>query len=208
MTRDEVFWQSVVRELVALPRETGWLELKQNKAEPQEIGEYISALANSAATENKAHGYLVWGVHDESHAILGTSFDPAACLIGAEELESWLLRLLTPKIGFQFHTVRIDEARVVVLEIDRAFRHPVQFSGVEYIRIGTYKKKLKDFQEKARELWRILDITPFEMLSAAERLSADEVVELLDYPAYFDLLARPLPSGRDGVLHEIGRAHV
>ena len=203
MTRDEVFWQSVVRELVALPRETGWLELKQNKAEPQEIGEYISALANSAATENKAHAYLVWGVHDESHAILGTSFDPAACLIGAEELESWLLRLLTPKIRFQFHTVRIDEARVVVLEIDRAFRHPVQFSGVEYIRIGSYKKKLKDFQEKERELWRILDITPFEMLSAAERLSADEVVELLDYPAYFDLLARPLPSGRDGVLHAL-----
>ena len=203
MTRDEVFWQSVVRELVALPREMGWLELKQNKAEPQEIGEYISALANSAALENKAHGYLVWGVHDESHAILGTAFDPAACLIGAEELESWLLRLLTPKIGFQFHTVRIDDARVVVLEIDRAFRHPVQFSGAEYIRIGTYKKKLKDFQEKERELWRILDITPFEMLSAAERLSADEVVELLDYPAYFDLLARPLPSGRDGVLHAL-----
>ena len=208
MIRDEDYWLSVVRELVALPAETGWLEFKHNNGDPQEMGEYLSALANSAAMEGKSRAYLIWGVDDGNHEILGTTFEPAAKRIGNEELESWLLRQLSPKIDFRFHPVTVDGKQVVVLEIDRAFRHPVQFAGVAYIRIGSYKKKLKEFQEKERELWRILDATPFELLPALERVSGDEVISLLDYPAYFDLFARPLPNGRDGILQALAADHL
>lgn len=48
-------------ELRALPSETEWLEFKVNNNAPEEIGEYISALANGAALRQKPHGYLVWG---------------------------------------------------------------------------------------------------------------------------------------------------
>lgn len=208
MTRDESYWCSLVHELAALPRETGWLEFKQNKADPQDIGEYLSALANSAALEGKAQAYLVWGIEDATHAIVGTAFDAAACRVGNEELESWLLRQLSPKIDFRFHAVDIDGLRVVLLVLSRAVRHPVQFAGLEYVRIGSYKKKLKDFQERERELWRILDAVPFELLTAAQRLSADEALSLLDYPAYFDLLGRPLPNGRDAILQALAEDHL
>lgn len=43
------YLQSLVRELVKLPTETEWVEFKCNNKEPQLIGEYISALSNSAA---------------------------------------------------------------------------------------------------------------------------------------------------------------
>lgn len=208
MIRDEDYWRSVVHELAALPKETGWLEFKNNNGDPQEIGEYLSALANSAAMEGKARAYLIWGVDDASHEILGTTFQPATKRLGNEELDSWLLRQLSPKIDFRFHTVTVGDKKVVVLEIDRAFRHPVQFAGVPYIRIGSYKKKLKEFQEKERELWRILDATPFELLPAKERVSGDDVISLLDYPAYFDLFARPLPNGRDGILQALASDHL
>lgn len=198
--RDEQYWASLVHELCALPRETGWLEFKHNNAEPQEIGEYISALANTAALEGKAHAYLIWGVDDETHAAVGTTFDPMRKRIGNEELESWLLRQLAPKIGFHFVRLELNELPLVLLEIDCAYRHPVQFGSAEFIRIGSYKKRLKDFQERARELWRVLDATPFERLPAAEKLSADEVLKLLDYPGYFDLIDRPLPDGRAAIL--------
>lgn len=191
---------SLVRELCALPRETEWVEFKVNEAEPQAIGEYISALANAAALVGKAFAYLVWGVRDEDHAIVGTTFEPHAARVGNEELESWLLRLLEPKIDFRFFTAEIDGRRVVLLEIARAARHPVRFSGQEFIRVGTYKKKLKDFPEKERALWRIFDQTPFEDGVATERAAGDDVLRLLDYPAYFDLLERPLPANRDGIL--------
>lgn len=203
MSSDENYWRGMLHELLALPAETGWLELKHNNSEPQEIGEYISALANSAVLEGKARAYLVWGIEDGSHAVLGTRFAPASKRVGAEELESWLLRQLAPKIGFRFHTLTVEDKPVVILEVDRAFRHPVQFGGAEFVRIGSYKKRLKDFPERARELWRVLDATPFELLPAAEKLLADEVLRLLDYPAYFDLMQRPLPDGRDAILEAL-----
>lgn len=201
--RDEQYWASLVHELRALPAETGWLEFKHNNADPQEIGEYISALANTVALEGKAHAYLLWGVDDTTHELLGTNFDPVRKRIGNEELESWLLRQLAPKIGFHFVRLELDGVPLVLLEIDGAYRHPVQFAGAEYIRIGSYKKRLKDFQEKERELWRVLDATPFERLPAAEKMSADEVLKLLDYPSYFDLIDRPLPDGRSAILEAL-----
>ena len=201
--RSAAYLASLVNELRALPRETEWVEFKLNDAEPQMIGEYISALANAAALVGKAFAYLVWGVGDEDHTVAGTRFDPHAVKVGSEELESWLLRLLEPRIDFRFFSVDVDGRTVVLLEIVRASRHPVRFSGQEFIRVGSYKKKLKDFPEKERALWRIFDQTPFEDGVATERASADEVLQLLDYPAYFDLLERPLPANRDGILEAL-----
>jgi len=198
--RPTAYLVSLVNELRALRRETEWVDFKVNDTDPQAIGEYVSALANAAALVGKAFAYLVWGVRDDDHTVVGTVFDPRAARVGNEELENWLLRLLEPRIGFRFYTVTVDGQPVVLLEIARAARHPVRFSGQEYIRVGTYKKKLKDFPEKERALWRIFDQAPFEDGVALERVTADDVLRLLDYPAYFDLLERPLPANRDGIL--------
>ncbi len=191
---------SLLQELRGLPRETEWVEFKENDAEPHAMGENISAMSNSAALVGKAFAYIVWGVRDEDHAAVGTSFDPATAKVGNEELESWLLRLLEPKIDFRFFTVPVDAGRVVLLEIVRAARRPVRFSGQEFIRVGSYRKKLKDFPEKERALWRIFDRTPFENGIAWERVTSEEVLQSLDFPAYFDLLGQPLPANRDGIL--------
>ena len=101
--RDNDYLAGLVRELCKLPRETEWVEFKVNHSEPQAIGEYISALANAAALNGRAFAYLVWGVEDGAHAIVGTSFLPSATKKGNEPLETWLLRLLTPKIHFRSH---------------------------------------------------------------------------------------------------------
>ncbi|MDX5934117.1 ATP-dependent DNA helicase RecG [Acidithiobacillus thiooxidans ATCC 19377] len=190
----------LLAELRKLPREVDWVEFKHDNATPEEIGEYLSALSNAAALAGKVQAYLVWGIDDATHDVVGTRFDPASAKVGNEELESWLLRLLSPRINFRFHVFEVSDQRVVLLEIGAAFRHPVQFRSVEFIRIGTYKKKLKDFPEKERELWHVFDQTPFEREVAAEKISGDEVLRLLDYPAYFELLGQPLPEGREAVL--------
>lgn len=194
------YLSSLLSELCKLPAESEWVEFKENKWTPEEIGEYLSALSNSAALNGKANGYVVWGIKDATHEIVGTSFRPAAAKKGNEELESWLLRLLNPRLYFRFYELVHEGQPVVLLEIPRAIGKPVQFQGTEYVRVGTYTKKLKDFPEKERELWRIFDQTPFEELKAAERLDAAEVLTLLDYPSYFDLLHLPLPADRDKIL--------
>jgi predicted HTH transcriptional regulator len=198
--RSKDYFLGILQELRKLPTETEWVEFKHNNDNPEEIGEYLSALANSAALAGKVNAYMAWGVDNSTHDIIGSSFRPMLCKIGNEELENWLLRQLAPKINFRFHELTVDELSVVLLEIGAAFRHPVQFRNSEYIRVGSYKKKLKDFPEKERELWRVFDKTPFEREIAAENIGPEELFRLLDYPAYFDLLKSPLPESRDGIL--------
>lgn len=115
MTRNDEYLRSLVLELTRLPKETGWLEFKQNVFTAQDTGEYISALANSAALAGKAKAYLIWGVDNADHSIRGTSVDPVSTKVGNEELENWLLHLLSPKIGFHFQQVNIDSRNVVIL---------------------------------------------------------------------------------------------
>jgi len=199
-SRSTEYLVGLVRELRKLPRETEWLEFKENNAEPHGIGEYLSALSNAAALDGKANAYLCWGVRDDDHTLVGTHFDPHATKVGNEELESWLLRLLEPKLHFRFFVVEVDGSRVVLLEVARAQRQPARFEGVEYVRVGSIKKKLKDVPEKERALWRVFDQTPFEIGVAREHATADEVVSLLDYPSYFELTDRPHPDHREGIL--------
>ena len=97
------YLKSLVSELTLLSNETEWVEFKVNNKEPQLIGEYISALSNSAALEGKKYAYLLWGVDDNTHEIIGTNFEPKKLKKGNEELENWLYRLISPKINFKFY---------------------------------------------------------------------------------------------------------
>ena len=161
----------LISELRRLPAETGWVEFKENVADPNEIGEYISALSNTAALERKPRAYLAWGIQDSTHEVVGTRFKPTQAKKGNENLENWLLRLLDPQVRFRFLELTYEEQPVVLLEILCASASPVRFGGQEFIRVGSYKKKLRDHPEIERELWHIFDTTPFEELKAAERLA-------------------------------------
>lgn len=143
---------------------------------------------------------MIWGVDNSTHEIVGTDFSPQECRRGAEELEPWLLRSLQPQIHFSFLETEIDGKRVVILRIPRATHRPIAFFGEEFIRVGSYKKRLKDTPEKERALWRTFDNVPFEKHIALDGLSDAEVTSLLDYPAYFDLTQSELPPNRDGIL--------
>ena len=92
-----------LRKVLELPTETEWVEFKHNNSNPQQIGEYISAIANGAALHGRPVGYLVWGVQDGTHTVVGTTFHPRKTKIGNENLESWLLHRLTPRIDFKIY---------------------------------------------------------------------------------------------------------
>lgn len=149
-------------ELLRLPAETEWVEFKHNNDNPQEIGEYLSAISNAAALHGKRTAYLVWGVQDGTHAVLGTTFRPKHAKKGNENLESWLLHELSPRIDFTIHEFDRHGAPVVMFAVQAANSTPVRFRGEAFIRVGSYKKKLKDFPEKERRLWRILSESPVD----------------------------------------------
>jgi len=116
LPKSEVYLMSLIKELAALPYETGWVEFKVNNVKPDEIGEYISALSNTAALDVKPNAYLIWGIDNKNHDLVGTNFKPSDTKVGNEEIESWLLRLLTPRINFCFYEITVDTKKIVILE--------------------------------------------------------------------------------------------
>ncbi len=192
-----------LEQLAKLPSETEWVEFKSNLSEPEQIGQYISALSNSAAMHRKDAGFLVWGVEDGTQRLVGTDFRPRETKIGNEELENWLLRLLEPRVHFCIHEFDNDSVHFVIFKIRPATHTPVRFKGTRYIHVGSYKKKLKDFPEKERELWALFSETPFEKGIAAANVNSDEVLRLIDYPAYFEQTGLRLPDNRAGILSRL-----
>jgi predicted HTH transcriptional regulator len=120
--------------------------------------------------------------------------------VGNEELENWLLKLLMPRLDIKIHEVEIKGKAVVVFEIPAARHTPIRFKDTEFIRVGSYKKKLKDFPEKESALWALLREYRFEQDVARQDVDGGAVLTLLDYPAYFDLTKQPLPPDRDAIL--------
>ena len=186
-----------------MPDEVEWVEFKVNNNNPDEIGEYLSAISNFAALHGKPAGYIVWGVEDRTHRIVGTSFRPRPDKIGNEELENWLSRLLTPRIDFRIHELESEGKHLVLFEIPPASHIPVRFGDNEYIRVGSYKKKLKEHPDKERALWGLFSKVHFEKELAVRSVTSDQVLSLLDYPAYFDLTGQPLPDNRSGILERL-----
>jgi len=209
MSHNEPYLLSLLKELTALPQETEWAEFKSNSIKPEDLGEYISALANSAALLGKTKAYMVWGVNDDTHEIKGTNFKPSTEKHKQQELESWLLQNLEPKIDFTFHEFLSNQQEpVVILEIPAAQHTPVRFLNVEYIRIGSYKKPLSKHLEKERSLWRVFDRKPWEYRIAKEKCDIDEVLNLIDYPSVFSLLSQPLPDGRVAILEYLQKERI
>ena len=153
--------ESRLRDLLALPHEVEWVEFKENNSQPVEMGEYISALSNAAALAGKPAGYLVWGVEDGTHQVVGTTFQPRRQKgKGNEDLEPWLNRLLAPRIRFEIFEFEVDGKPVVMFEIQPANTEPVAFQGQRYVRIGSHKQPLREYPERERELWRVLSTPP------------------------------------------------
>lgn len=141
--------------LRAEPHESEWLEFKANRFEPQALGEYISALANSACLLGKPRAYLVFGIEDGSHAVVGTAFDPQAEKgNGNQLLPLWLSLGLRPNTGFEIHPFAYQRQRVVLFEIHPAFDQPVKFYNKAYIRDGSSKTELTHYPEKQRQIWQ------------------------------------------------------
>jgi predicted HTH transcriptional regulator len=86
-------------------REATWVEFKRNNADPEKIGVLASAISNAARLSGQKTGYVLWGVEDCTHSIIGTIVDPEAHRVGNQVFALWLAQRLSPSIAFQFHTI-------------------------------------------------------------------------------------------------------
>lgn len=195
---------ALIDELRALPAETAWMEFKGNNTDPEMIGKRCSALSNAARIEGKDCAYMVWGIEDGSHDVIGTDFNPDTKKKGEQVLPLWLANCLQPSIAFNFRVANHPQGRVVLLEIPAATGAPVAFSSIAYIRIGSATPKLTDYPERYQLLIERLQPYRWEHGMACQFVSGDEVLTLLDYSQYFRLTGQPLPDNRAGIFDKLG----
>lgn len=198
----------LVERFRAQPRESEWLEFKENLSDPNDIGEYISALSNSATLHGEPRGYLVWGIKDGSHELVGTTFDLATAKKGNQSLHLWLIGALKPDPGFDFSAGTVDGVRVAILAIRAATHYPVQFKGTAHIRIGSHKKKLQEHPVQAAQLYKNLDETPFEVRVALDGVNEGFILNTLNYRQYFQLQGLPVPESNNQILEALASDQV
>lgn len=191
----------LVLELCKLPNETGWVEFKHNNCDPKMIGEDISALANSAAIADRSHAYMIWGVNDATHELTGTKVRLKQEKKGNQELENWLRYLLSKNADFEFQSANINGMHIEVLIISKAIGAPVAFEKIEYVRVGSYTKKIVEFPSLQAQLWDKLRHKQFEDIHAMSDLQFDEVLRYLNCDVYFETLNLPRPTTPEKYAH-------
>lgn len=146
----------LINELCSYQYEKEWFEFKENFDNDNELGEYISALSNAAAYVGRKYAYLVWGINDKSHEIVGTDFDFDKNASHGEPLKHYLERQLSKNVKIDFEETTLEGKRLVILTISAAKSMPVDWNGQRFIRVGSSKEKIMKYPEREAFLFRVL----------------------------------------------------
>lgn len=153
---------TLINSLLQEPEEKAWLEYKTNIAvnnasiTPEGVGEYISALSNGAAINNRDFGYLVLGIEDGTKKVVGTNLKMSSYKVGNQDFELWLRIYIHPKINFEFFETIYQGFPVVVVRIPMAKNEPTNFQKKPFIRINSQKTDLRNHPEYVRKIYNSL----------------------------------------------------
>jgi len=186
--------------------ENKWLEFKINNL--NQIGEYISALANGAFWDDQEYAYIIFGVEDKTINLVGVDFDPfnPPNQFAKTPLELWLNQKITG-CSFEFLPFKHNNLNFLIVKISSISSAVAKFDDKAYFRIGEHKKLLKDIPEWESRLWKkIHSKRQKTILTKAIKLNLrqDEVLELLDYKVYYQLINSnpdfPIPTNQDLII--------
>ena len=108
----------------------------ENNFDFDDLGKYFSALSNEANLRDKAFAWIVFGVHDKSREVLGTSFKNN--MKSLQKLKQDVSQHTTDNNTFrEIHELKIDGKRVLMFQIPAAPRGiPMAWKGHFYGRRG------------------------------------------------------------------------
>lgn len=166
---------ALLRSLCSLPRERNWVEFKVSTFNAETVGKYVSGLANVAMLERQKIAYMVWGVSDGEHKLVGTTVRLEKEEVGSESFLLWLNKYVRPKLNIHHVPFDFDGKHFEILVIEPGYVQPVSFQNQEYIRIDTSLKPLREHTEKNRALWQITSSYSFENATIVSHLGAEDV---------------------------------
>lgn len=191
----------LIYSLIGYPNETEWLEFKSNNNDADRIAKDISALANSAAFHGRDCAYKIWGISDDDHKLIGTTFDPFRQKAkGNQDLLIWLKTHLSHNANYDFSEIYFENKKYIVLTIYAATNQPVRYNSIAYIRSGSSTTTLSGGSATESELWRKLQRNDFELQGAIKNDASSKISSFLYIDAYYELNRLTQPSSLEGIL--------
>ncbi|MDI9358335.1 MAG: putative DNA binding domain-containing protein [Phycisphaerales bacterium] len=136
MTKQEL--ETELSNLLALPAETELVEFKEakNGYDLNKLGQYFSALSNEANLKGNRYAWLVFGIENKKHKIVGSQFRPHPKDL--DSLKSEIANKTTNRITFiEIYELFKPEGRVIMFQIPSAPKGvPIYFDGHYYGRDG------------------------------------------------------------------------
>jgi ATP-dependent DNA helicase RecG len=136
MTTEQL--QSILDQLRSLTAETEVVEFKEAKMgyDSNKLGKYFSALSNEANLQGKPFAWLVFGIENKKHEVVGSQFRPNRKDL--DSLKGEIANKTLNRITFmEIYELEQPEGRVVMFQIPAAPKgFPVTFDGHYYGRDG------------------------------------------------------------------------
>lgn len=130
--------QEILDDLRNLLSENEIVEFKEakNNYDFSKLGKYFSAISNEGNLGGKPYGWLVFGVEDKEHSIVGTTYRSHRSDL--DKLKGEIANKITNRISFiDIHEVDTADGRVIMFQIPAAPKGiPVAFDGHYYARDG------------------------------------------------------------------------
>lgn len=124
----------ILSRLLSLPAEIETVEFKKasNGFNDAELGQYFSALSNEANLKGLEFAWLVFGIDDKTHRVLGSQYKSTRKSL--DEMKRVIADQTTNRITFEeIYELKCDGKRVVMFQIPAAPRGiPIAYQGHYY----------------------------------------------------------------------------
>lgn len=197
-TQQEI--EQILQHLLAIPAETEIVEFKQakNSFSNNDLGEYFSALSNEANLKRQSYGWLVFGIDNQTHSLVNTQYKASRPAL--DEMKKKIGDLTTNRITFEkIYAFEYKGKRVVMFQIPAAPAGiPVAYKGHYYGRVGESLGTLNIVE--IEQIRAQKPDTSFEIQIAQTNLPKEEVLSLLDYQRFYELIDKDVPKSVDNTI--------
>ncbi len=198
----EKFWVERGLELLKKslnpPNELNELDWKTALSEDKKrLSEHLSAFANQIGG-----GFFIFGV-DDSGVKIGISSKESKEIIN--KIGNLSHESLEPAVKVDHYLYRDGGKSLLIIYIEESKNKPVHLRGkgieFSYIRTACSTRKMNKVQ--LAQALMSSKVESYEELDAYTASSFEEIISLLDYSEFFELLGIPVPTSDDKVIKEL-----
>jgi len=182
------------KSLKPFPQELNEIDWKcQLSTKTDRLAQHISAFANY-----RGGGFLVFGI--DNGQVVGINENECEEII--KTLGNIARQNLVPPVVLDHTGIEYQEKNLLFVKIDEAVREPIHLRNGSiydsYIRSAGQTRKME--KTEITSLIAKSQGLSFEEGIAKSSLSSEDVLKMIDFAVYFDLVERLLPNGNDAIL--------